>query len=126
MQYEYDGVGLGVRCGNNLGELALISLTRSHLEITAFLASLCKVCSIFQSGIIPLNVNLLNPNPAIHWEDFHLRVPVSPTLLPCQSTTGSSLISLASSGIGGANGHCVVEAPPTADVIVPFWQSGAV
>ncbi|OJA18266.1 hypothetical protein AZE42_05820 [Rhizopogon vesiculosus] len=97
-----------------------------HLEITAFLASLCKVCSIFKSGIIPPNVNLLNPNPAIRWEDFHLRVPLTPTSLPCQSINGRSLISLTSYGIGGANGHCVVEAPPTTDSIASFWQSDAI
>ncbi|KAG1766333.1 hypothetical protein EV702DRAFT_1150480 [Suillus placidus] len=97
-----------------------------HLEITAFLASLCKVCSMFRSGIIPPNVNLHNPNPAIRWEDFHLRVASSPTSLPCQSTTGRSLISLASSGIGGANGHCVVEGPPTSNPIIPFWRSDAI
>ncbi|KAG2335837.1 hypothetical protein BDR05DRAFT_920591 [Suillus weaverae] len=97
-----------------------------HLEITAFLASLCKVCSMFRSGIIPPNVNLHNPNPAIRWEDFHLRVASSPTPLPCQSTTGRSLISLASSGIGGANGHCVVEGPPASDPIIPFWRSDAI
>ncbi|KAG2115628.1 hypothetical protein DEU56DRAFT_932582 [Suillus clintonianus] len=97
-----------------------------HLEITAFLASLCKVCSMFQSGIIPPNVNLIDPNPAIHWEDFHLRVASSPTSLPCQSTTGRSLISLASSGIGGANGHCVVEGPPTAKPVTPFWRSDVI
>ncbi|KAG2030868.1 hypothetical protein BDR03DRAFT_973938 [Suillus americanus] len=96
-----------------------------HLEITAFLASLCKVCSMFQSGIIPPNVNLLNPNPAIRWEDFHLRVALSPTPLPCQSITGRSLISLASSGIGGANGHCVVEGPPTTNPVTPFWRPDA-
>ncbi|KAG2139356.1 hypothetical protein DEU56DRAFT_980346 [Suillus clintonianus] len=97
-----------------------------HLEITAFLASLCKVCSMFESGIIPPNVNFLNPNPAIRWEDFHLRVVSSPTTLPCQSATGRSLISLAGSGIGGANGHCVVEGPPTIDPVIPFWRSDVV
>ncbi|KAG1732311.1 hypothetical protein EDB19DRAFT_1912149 [Suillus lakei] len=97
-----------------------------HLEITAFLASLCKICSMFQSGTIPPNVNFLNPNPAIHWEDFHLRVVSSPTSLPCQSLTGRSLVSLASSGIGGANGHCVVEGPPTTNPVIPFWQSDVI
>ncbi|KAG1725077.1 acyl transferase domain-containing protein [Suillus paluster] len=111
---------------NDNEELLIGSLkgNMGHLEITAFLASLCKVCSIFQSGIIPPNVNLRNPNPAIRWEDFNLRVPLLPTSLPCQSATGRSLISLASSGIGGANGHCVVEeAPHTTNSVVPFWRS---
>lgn len=81
---------------------------------------------MFKSGIIPPNVNLLNPNPAIRWDDFHLRVASSPTALPCQSTTGRSLVSLASSGIGGANGHCVVEGPPATNSVAPFWLSDAI
>ncbi|KAG1902324.1 uncharacterized protein F5891DRAFT_1127654 [Suillus fuscotomentosus] len=97
-----------------------------HLEIAAFLASLCKVCSMFQSGTIPPNVNLRNPNPAIRWEDLHLRVVSSPTSLPCQSTTGRSLVSLASSGIGGANGHCVIESPPSSNPVIPFWRSDSI
>jgi len=32
MQYEYDGVGLGVRCRNNLGELALIYVVIWRLQ----------------------------------------------------------------------------------------------
>ncbi|KZV87149.1 ketoacyl-synt-domain-containing protein [Exidia glandulosa HHB12029] len=47
-----------------------------HLEITAFLASLCKVCSIFQTRNIPPTVNVSRLNPAIRWEDNRMRVPV--------------------------------------------------
>jgi acyl transferase domain-containing protein len=92
-----------------------------HLEITAFLASLCKVCGIFGSGMIPPNVNFHVPNPAIKWKKYGLCVPTYPIRLPCYSPSGRSLISLASSGIGGANGHCVVESPPPPRVLEPFW-----
>ncbi|KAI0060607.1 polyketide synthase [Artomyces pyxidatus] len=93
-----------------------------HLEITAFLASLCKVCSILETGIIPPNVNFNTPNPAIHWEEYGLRVPVEATKLPCRSPSGRSLVAMTSSGIGGANGHCVVEsAPRLASVQASFW-----
>ncbi|KAJ7786762.1 thiolase-like protein, partial [Mycena leptocephala] len=82
-----------------------------HTEITAFLASLSKVLSIFEHKVIPPNVNLSTPNPAIKWGEYNLRVPTQPTPLP-SAESGNTLISMASSGIGGSNGHVVLEAPP--------------
>lgn len=72
--------------------------------------------------MIPPNVNFHVPNPAIRWKEYGLRVPVRPIRLPCHSSSGRSLISLSSSGIGGANGHCVVESPPFRQVVEPFWS----
>ncbi|KAI0068533.1 polyketide synthase, partial [Artomyces pyxidatus] len=96
-----------------------------HLEITAFLASLCKVCNILSTGIIPPNVNFTAPNPAIKWDEYRLRVPTQATKLSCRSPSGRSLIAMTSSGIGGANGHCVVEsAPPSTPVRSSFWSPG--
>ncbi|EIN09536.1 polyketide synthase [Punctularia strigosozonata HHB-11173 SS5] len=83
-----------------------------HLEITAFLASVCKVCGIFNSGIIPPNVSLTRLNPAIKWDEYRMRVPLEPTPLSCRSSSGKSLVSINSFGIGGSNGHCVMESPP--------------
>lgn len=84
----------------------------SHLEITAFLASLCKVCSIFETGTIPPNVNLKTPNPAIKWKEYKLRVPLEPERLVVRASSGRGLVAMTSSGIGGSNGHCVVQGPP--------------
>ena len=64
--------------------------------------------------MIPPNVNLKKLNPAIKWDEFKLRVPLEPT--PLSPRSGDKLmIALASSGIGGANGHVVVESPPEAN-----------
>ncbi|KAJ7638204.1 putative polyketide synthase [Roridomyces roridus] len=82
-----------------------------HTEITAFLASLSKVVSIFEHGVIPPNVNVSTLNPAIKWREYNLRVPLEPTRLP-SGRSGRTLISMSSSGIGGSNGHVVLEAPP--------------
>ncbi|EJF59192.1 ketoacyl-synt-domain-containing protein [Dichomitus squalens LYAD-421 SS1] len=99
-----------------------------HLEIAAFLASLCKVCGIFETGLIPPNVNLINPNPAIHWAEHRLRVPREVERLRCRSSNSGRppLIAMTSSGIGGANGHCVVEGRPL-QVARPtvFWTEDA-
>ncbi|KAI0364111.1 ketoacyl-synt-domain-containing protein [Pilatotrama ljubarskyi] len=94
-----------------------------HLEITAFLASLCKVCSIFETGVVPPNANFKTPNPAIKWKQFKMRVPVEPERLVVHSPSGRALVAMTSSGIGGSNAHCVVEGPP---LIPPkassFWS----
>ncbi|KIJ30975.1 hypothetical protein M422DRAFT_109557, partial [Sphaerobolus stellatus SS14] len=79
-----------------------------HREITSFLASLCKVCMTFQTGIIPLNVNLKTPNPAIRWDHYRLRPVTEPTPITSRSSDGHPLVSITSSGIGGVNGHALI------------------
>ncbi|KAI0694299.1 ketoacyl-synt-domain-containing protein [Cerioporus squamosus] len=96
-----------------------------HLEISAFLASLCKVCGILESKLIPPNVNLKTPNPAIRWSEYRLRAPLEPEPLQCRAESGRPLIAMTSSGIGGANGHAVVEGPPPSPAPLPlFWSEG--
>ena len=87
----------------------------SHLESTAFLASLMKVCLIFENKMIPPNVNLVIPNPKIRWDEYRLKAALEPTPLTSRSGTGRSMVSMASSGIGGSNGHVVLESPPPQD-----------
>ncbi|KAF7373671.1 Reducing polyketide synthase FUB1 [Mycena sanguinolenta] len=87
-----------------------------HLEISAFLASLSKICSMFSYGIIPPNVNMIKPNPAIEWDRYRLRVPLEPTPLAPRHPSGAALVSMMSSGIGGVNGHAVIEGPPAQPV----------
>ncbi|KAF8990610.1 hypothetical protein BDQ17DRAFT_1393106 [Cyathus striatus] len=89
------------------GELLIGSVKGNigHLEITAFLASLSKVCSILRTGLVPPNVNLSRANPSIHWDNIIF-------VLQPRSSSGKLLISMTSSGIGGVNGHVVLESPP--------------
>ncbi|KAJ7292447.1 thiolase-like protein [Mycena rebaudengoi] len=100
------------------GELLIGSVKGNigHTEIAAFLASLSKVLSIFEHKIIPPNINLSTLNPAIKWREYNLRVPTCPTLLP-PTVSRRTLISMSSSGIGGSNGHVVLEAPPECNSI---------
>lgn len=93
----------------------LYSTFARHTEIVAFLASLCKVLSVFKTGTIPPAANLHTLNPAIEWERYKLHAPTRATPLPCRSGT-ISLVSIASSGIGGSNGHVVLEGPPIVPV----------
>ncbi|KIJ29042.1 hypothetical protein M422DRAFT_269657 [Sphaerobolus stellatus SS14] len=96
------------------GEILVGSVKRNigHLEITSFLASLCKVCMTFQTGIIPSNVNLKTPNPVIHWDQYRLRPVTEPTPITSRSSDEHPLVSITSSGIGGLNGHVLIQGPP--------------
>lgn len=66
--------------------------------------------SVIEHGVIPPNANLRTPNPAIQWDQYKLRVPMEP--VPLSIRNGSRpLIAISSSGIGGSNGHVVLEGP---------------
>jgi acyl transferase domain-containing protein len=82
---------------------------------------------MFETGLIPPTANLTTPNPAIKWEEYRLHAPTTVTSL---STRGSrALVAMTSSGIGGANGSCIVEGPPaptaSRGLDVEFWSSDA-
>ena len=96
-----------------------------HLEITAFLASFCKVCGTLERRVIPPNVNFHTPNHMIGWNEYRLRVPVEPEPLRARAPNGIPLIAMTSSGIGGANGHAVIEGAPAPLAPKAFWRSGA-
>ena len=93
-----------------------------HLEICSFLASLCKVCGILERGVIPPNVNLKTLNPSIRWREYRLRVLMEPELLRTRSQSGRPLVAMTSSGIGGANGHVVIEGAPPQRHWRQFWS----
>ena len=80
------------------------------------------MCGIFETGLIPPNVNFRRPNPSIRWAENRFRVPIQVEQLKFRSHGRPPLVAMTSSGIGGANGHAVVEGPPTASPrIASFW-----
>lgn len=90
--------------------------------MAAFLVSLMKVSLIFQHKTIPPNANLNSRNPKIKWDEYKLNAPTVPTPLPARAESGRSIICMSGSGIGGSNGHVVLEAPPalpSVDVELP-------
>jgi acyl transferase domain-containing protein len=68
---------------------------------------------MLEHKVVPPNININNANPSIMWEKYRLKVPTDAMLLNCRSSTKRPLISLSGSGIGGSNGHMVVEGPPS-------------
>ncbi|KAK7057599.1 polyketide synthase [Favolaschia claudopus] len=83
-----------------------------HTEITSFLSSFTKVCGMFKTNTIPPQANYSKPNPAIHWEEYNMRVPTTIEEFKTQHSSGKRLVSINASGLLGANGHVIVESPP--------------
>ncbi|KAF8920772.1 polyketide synthase [Mucidula mucida] len=84
-----------------------------HTEITSFLSSFSKVLSMFATNTIPPQANYKTPNPAIHWEEYNMRAPTHVEEFTTRNASGKRLVSISASGLLGANGHVIVESPPT-------------
>ncbi|WP_067470427.1 type I polyketide synthase [Nocardia amamiensis] len=81
-----------------------------HLEAAAGVAGLIKAALSLKHGRIPANLHLKEPNPAIPFDEFGLRVPTQLTEWP--QTDGPRYAGVNSFGFGGTNAHAVLEGPP--------------
>jgi acyl transferase domain-containing protein len=61
------------------------------------------------TGLIPPQVQYTTPNPEIRWLDFNMRAPSTVEKLTARDPSGKSLVSINGFGLGGANGHCIIE-----------------
>ncbi|KAJ4863148.1 KR domain-containing protein [Trichoderma breve] len=77
-----------------------------HLEGAAGAAAIIKSVLVLENGIIPPNVNFEKVNPKIPASKWRLQFPLEPTPWP---TTGLRRISVNSFGVGGTNGHVVLD-----------------
>ncbi|EHK21956.1 uncharacterized protein TRIVIDRAFT_53518 [Trichoderma virens Gv29-8] len=77
-----------------------------HLEGAAGAAAIIKSVLILENGIIPPNVNFEKVNPKIPATKWRLQFPLEPTPWP---TIGLRRISINSFGVGGTNGHVVLD-----------------
>ncbi|KAF9011622.1 FabD/lysophospholipase-like protein [Hymenopellis radicata] len=84
-----------------------------HTEITSFLSSFSKALCMFATNTIPPQANYKIPNPTIHWEEYNMRAPTQVEEFTTRNTSGKKLVSINASGLLGANGHVIVESPPT-------------
>ena len=77
-----------------------------HLEAGAGLAGLIKTVLTLEAGVIPPNINFLNPNPKLRLDDHNFVIPTQPTPWPTQGLRRASVNSF---GYGGTNGHCILD-----------------
>ncbi|AOS63785.1 beta-ketoacyl [acyl carrier protein] synthase domain-containing protein [Actinoalloteichus hymeniacidonis] len=84
-----------------------------HLDEAAGMAGLVKAILAVRDGVVPPTAGHTEPNPAIPFGDSGLYV--STTAHPWPVTDGPRRAAVTSLGVGGTNGHVVVEqAPPAA------------
>ncbi len=91
-----------------------------HMECCAGMGGLLKLALCLHRRTVYANVNFRAPNPAIDFEGLGLQVPTHSVALPSDGIVRGGVNSF---GFGGANGHAVLESPPSgrrsASVSVP-------
>lgn len=104
----YTTIGKG-SSGKRKGKLWIGSAKPNigHLEPAAGVASIIKGVLALEHGLIPPNVRFHNPNPAIPFGEWNMAVPTELTPWPVAQT---KRVSVNGFGMGGTNGHVVLEA----------------
>lgn len=82
-----------------------------HTEAAAGIAGLIKTVLAIKNQEIPPNLNFLEPNPEIDFENLRIRVPVE--VEPWLALDGNPRIAAVNSfGFGGANAHAILREAP--------------
>ena len=89
-----------------------------HLEGAAGTVGLIKVALCIQHRLLPPSRNFASPNPRADLADLHLAVPTALCAWPAPEKR--LMAGVSSFGLGGTNGHVVVEEwpGPSAEVVV--------
>ncbi|KAG7091813.1 hypothetical protein E1B28_008216 [Marasmius oreades] len=124
---EANWIGENFKRPNSLIRVGSVKGNVGHLEAVSFFASISKACSIFSTGLIPPTVNVTQStrNPKIRWDEHQLHVVTETTHLRELEDPKRALIAIAGSGIGGVNGHCLLEEPPKATSTPRGYYNGS-
>lgn len=76
-----------------------------HLEATAGIAGLLKSIVVLRSGLVPPQLNLITPKPALRLDERNIHIPLKLMSL----APGPRRASVNSFGYGGTNCHVIVE-----------------
>ncbi|GAB3432930.1 type I polyketide synthase [Flindersiella endophytica] len=93
-----------------------------HLEAAAGVAGVIKTALALKHGRIPAHLHLEEPNPAVPFDAFGLRVPVQLTEWP--ASDGPRYAGVNSFGFGGTNAHAVLQGPPAEPAREPARDTG--
>ena len=99
--------------------LGAVKSNIGHLEAAAGIAGLIKAALALSHGQIPPNVHSDPPNPLLHLQESHFRVPRALEPWPGGDAT-TALAGVSSFGFGGTNAHVVLERAPQRE-----WSSSS-
>ncbi|KAI0017755.1 KR domain-containing protein [Xylariomycetidae sp. FL0641] len=85
-----------------------------HSEAASGLSALIRAILIVERGVVPATRGLVNPSPAIRWDEWQVAVPTEAVPLPRHLPVRR--VSVNSFGYGGTNAHMIVEG---AESLVP-------
>ncbi|KAF2143954.1 uncharacterized protein K452DRAFT_316749 [Aplosporella prunicola CBS 121167] len=78
-----------------------------HLEAAAGVAGIIKGVLALENGLIPPNIYFSKANPAIPLQEWNMAVPTK--LTPWPATQTVRRMSVSGFGMGGTNGHVILE-----------------
>jgi acyl transferase domain-containing protein/acyl carrier protein len=87
--------------------LGAVKTNVGHLEGAAGVAGVIKMVLSLRHELIPPNRNLRQPNPHLDLESTRFRLPLRPE--PWTVTAGPRRGAVSSFGLGGTNGHVILE-----------------
>ncbi|TDV47974.1 type I polyketide synthase [Actinophytocola oryzae] len=88
-----------------------------HLEGAAGITGLLRAVLGLRHGIVPPSLNFTNPNPAIRFDEWNLRVATTATPWP-PAADGRLLAGVSAFGVTGTNCHVVLSAgDPVPEVV---------
>ena len=90
-----------------------------HTEGASGLVSIIKMVLALENRIIPPNIRFTSPNPKIPFEEANLTVPLEPTPWP---TNKLERVSINGFGIGGSNGHVILDSAAAVGVAPAVHQ----
>jgi 6-methylsalicylic acid synthase len=115
--------------GRGRGEACLVGSVKSnigHLEAASGVAGVIKTVLALWHGRIPASLHIVEPNPAVRWDEGGLRLAARPTGWPRRDRPRRAGVS--GYGYGGTIAHLVLEEAPAAGATGagnPEGRSGA-
>ncbi|KAL8969810.1 MAG: hypothetical protein Q9183_001817 [Haloplaca sp. 2 TL-2023] len=88
-----------------------------HSEAASGLSALIKAVLMVERGMIPPTKGVINPSPAIKWDEWKVKVNTEPIPFP---ELPVRRVSVNSFGYGGTNAHMIIEG---ADSLVPVGKN---
>jgi acyl transferase domain-containing protein/NADPH:quinone reductase-like Zn-dependent oxidoreductase len=108
---EVHAVSMAMNKNRQPGEepllIGAVKTNIGHSEAASGLSALIKAILTAERGVIPPVRGLVNPSPAIKWDEWKVQAPTEPVPFPAHLPVRR--VSINSFGYGGTNAHAIVE-----------------